>query len=311
MQISEEVRIRERIISSVEIASKCGQALSMREIDLLLPKQLVPANSRTVIQSDPVASKAVSVNDELVVLKGYENLFAERKLRERNAVRDQKAAKDFIDELVGGSPHVKLVAVCGSVAYGSAKDTDDIDLFLITKRNRMWLSLLRALVLARAFSLKAALVGGKANFCLSYIQDQEQFEEAMQKRRNPLFAREFLSLNVVRGSQYYTSLMRRLGWIRKIFPRLYTLKLGKQTKVQLNSPKNELLPIALDTLNLSIFSLLKIYLSFKAYLRNLKYLKQKKSKDVFEAVISKGSCIYTSRRYRELENMYSKQSFGM
>ena len=207
MQVSEEVRIRERIISSVEIASKCGKALSMREIDLLLPKQLKSINSRRIIQDDPVASKAVSINDELVVLKGYENLFVERQLRERNALRDRKIAKVFIDELIRSSPYIKLVAVSVSVAYGSTKDTDDIDLFLITRKNRMWLSFLRALVLARAFSMKASLVGGKANFCLSYIQGEKQFEKEMQKRRNPLFAREFLSLHVVRGNHYYNALM--------------------------------------------------------------------------------------------------------
>ena len=161
MQLSEEVRIRERLITSVEIASKCGQALSMSEIDLLLPEQLVSTNSRSIILDDPVASEAVSIDDGLVVLKGYEHLFKEKPLRERIALRDRKIAKTFINELVRHSPHIKLMAVCGSVAYGSPKDTDDIDLFLIAKKNRLWISFLKALILARGFSMKTSLVGGK------------------------------------------------------------------------------------------------------------------------------------------------------
>ena len=305
MQITNEFGANNRILLAVKIATQCGQAISMNEIALMLPRLIDSVSVQETIQNDPCISKSVSLEDGLVVLRGYEHLFSERTSREKVSRNYRGFAEAFIKELRRLSPYVKLMAVCGSVAYGSAKDSDDIDLFILTHENRMWLTLLKALLLARVFNIKAALNGAKTDFCLSYMQDQKNFEAEMIHHRNPLFAREFLSLYVIDGMDYFLDLLERRRWMCGIFPKLYESRTSHRSKDE--TPRmgfREGLPVY-DSINLFIYVLLGGFLRLKAFLRNLKYRKQRKTKDVFEAVITQGSCVYTSERYRELERLYN------
>ena len=305
-QNTDDARVKNRIVSTVEIASKCGYAISVDEIALLLPYEPEVANIQEIIQSDPNISISLSMEKELIVQKGYEHLFSERKFREDVSKRYLEIAKTFVDQLIRRSSYVKLMAVCGSVAYGSALRSDDIDLFLVTKKNRLWLSIFKALLFARAFSTKALIRGKKAEFCLSYAQDERHFEEEIMRHKSPLLAREFLSIHVLTGINYYSTLLARTNWIRNMFPRLRASKLIEQSKDEVSRTENEPQFKVNDVLNLFIYAVLRNYLSFKAFLRNMRYRKQHKMRDLFEAIITKGSCVYTSERYLELEKMYDQ-----
>jgi hypothetical protein len=197
------------------------------------------------------------------------------------------------------------MGICGSVAYGSAVESDDIDLFLITERNRLWLFLLRGLILARAFNFKAAINGKKTNFCLSYVTDEKHFEYVIKNNRSNLFARELLSTRVLIGKNYYNTLLKRANWIRQLYPKLYFSKLTTQQNENAAKSEGRFQTIINDILDLLVYEGLGNYLSLTAFLRNLRFRKQGKMRDLFGAKISKGSCVYTSEKYRELEKMYN------
>ena len=305
MQIINEFGARNRILLAVKIASQCGQAISMSEIALMLPRPVESTSVQETIQTDPCIAKSVSLEDGFVVAKGYESLFSERNSREKVSKNYRGIAEAFIKELRRRNPYMKLMAVCGSVAYGSAKCSDDIDLFILTEENRMWLTFFKALLLARIFNIKAAINGERTDFCLSYIQDKKSFEEEIIRRRNPLFAREFLSLYIIDGMNCYLELLERTSWMSDIFPKLYTLRMFDHIKNEGCGAKFRQRLQAGDSLNLFVYVLLGGFLRLKALLRNLRFRKQRKMKDVFEAKITQGSCVYTSKRYRELENLYN------
>ncbi len=169
----------------------------------------------------------------------------------------------------------------------------------------MWLTFFKALLLARIFNIKAAINGERTDFCLSYMQDKKSFEEEIIRRRNPMFAREFLSLFVIDGTDCYRELLERTSWMSDIFPKLYTLRMFDYSKNETCGTEFRQGPQAHDSINLFVYVLLGSFLRLKAFLRNLRFRKQRKTKDVFEAKITQGSCVYTSERYRELERLYN------
>ena len=310
MQIVNEFGARNRILLAVQIASQCGQAISTNEIALMLPLPMESKRVQETIQTDPCIAKSVILQDGFVVLKGYESLFSERISREKLSKNYRGTAEAFIRELRRRSPYMKLMAVCGSVAYGSAGCSDDIDLFILTEENRMWLTFFKALLLARIFNIKAAINGERTDFCLSYMQDKKSFEEEIMRRRNPLFAREFLSLYIIDGMSCYRDLLERTRWMSGIFPKLYSLRMFDHSKSDKCGKFRQEIQVQ-DSLNLFVYVLLGGFLRLKAFLRNLRFRKQRKMKDIFEAKITRGSCVYTSERYRELENLYnSSYSIG-
>lgn len=296
--------MRNQILSAIKIASRCGQAISIHEIDLMLqnPKQV--KSIEDFIQNDSLISKSVSFENKFVVLKGYENLFSERQPREIISKRYLEIARTFVNQLIKQSSRWKLIAVCGSVAYNSANASDDIDIFLITKKDRMWLCFIKALILARIFNIKASLNNKKINFCLSYVQDEECFMKEILNHRTYLLARELLSIRVLAGIKYYRFILSETSWIGDLFPKLYSSRHFKKSNYEKKQFNHKSPSLTSHMLDLLVFSILRRYLSLKAFLRNLAYKKQNRRKDVFESRISKCSCVYTSRKYRELEKMY-------
>ena len=292
-----------RINSIVSIASKCGQSISLKEICLMLAQELSEEDVSSIIQNSPDYAIHFSFDKGFVVQKGYEYLFSERKLRAKISKEYTQVAELFVRNLVRNNSNVRLVAVCGSVAYGSAKASDDIDLFIMARKNRLWIVFFKALLLARVYRLKASLVGQNTNFCLSYMQDESEFEKESQ-RKTALFARELLSIIVFCGKEFYRTLLVKTKWIEGFFPRLTALRLEQKEQNDVCFSRQESLPLLYDVVNLLIYVILGKYLQLKAFMRNLGFKKLKRNKDIFEAKITKGSCVYNSFRYKELEKMY-------
>ncbi len=138
-----------------------------------------------------------------------------------------QTAKIFADSLLKSKSYLRILAVCGSVAYGTAAEADDIDLFIVTQKNRMWLAFAKALLLARIMNTKGSIYGKPVNFCLSYVQDEKNFEE-IANHKSLLFAREFLSVKLLAGKKYYYELLNKEQWIKDSLPALYRLKQLKQ-----------------------------------------------------------------------------------
>src|SRR5208337_3677625 len=108
-------------------------------------------------------------------------------------------------------PFIRTVAVTGSVAYGSATKWDDIDLFIVTKRNRLWIS---ALLILRPSHLSL--------FCLSYVHDEQGFlKESQRNRSNALFARELLKAKPVAGAEEYRKILEGNEWVASFYSRPY------------------------------------------------------------------------------------------
>ncbi len=305
LQTTDNSRVKDLIVSFIEIASQCGCAMSIDEVALLLPHELELKDVREIVQSSPLISVSSGAEAELVVQKGYEHLFSERPYRNDVSRRYLETAKIFIDELARRSPQAKLIGVCGSVAYGSATTSDDIDIFFVTKKHRLWLSFIKALLLARAHSTKTLIKGGKSDFCFSYVEDEEHLEYEIKHRQTPLFAREFLSIHVNTGIDYYSTLLNGAKWMCHMYPRLCNAKLNELVDMKMSKPKLESRGFRiLDAADLFLYVIAREYLLLKAFSLNLKYRKQRRMKDTFEVIITKGSCVYNSSRYRELEKMY-------
>jgi len=214
-----------------------------------------------------------------------------------------QTAITFAHSLLGRRSYLKFFAVCGSVAYGVANENDDIDLFLVCQKNRMWLTLAKALLLARITNSTKKTNGKHPNFCLSYIADEKSFAKEVFNHKDLLFAREFLSAKVLAGQQFYYDILTQTEWIKQILPAFYSLKLSRKSGF---TATNEVYSHSLtsDIADTVLYALLGSYLQFKAFLRNLSFKKKGKFKDLFEAKITKGSCVYNSERYKELEKMY-------
>jgi predicted nucleotidyltransferase len=234
--------------------------------------------------------------------------------REQMSAAKLLSAAEFAVILTRLVPFIRTVAVTGSVAYGSASKWDDIDLFIVTKQNRLWLSAFMALVLVRIRKLLALRPPYLSPFCLSYVHDEQGFARESQKNRtNALFARELLKARPVAGVNHYRKILEENGWVANFYSKPYATRL-RQLENGISSletgSRND--PIAfsasffVDWAEALAFAFLSRYLQLRAYLTNLKLKSRGLEFRVFQPRLSAASCVYTSNFYRWLQGLWGQ-----
>lgn len=89
-------------------------------------------------------------------------------------------------------PYVRGIAVSGSLSKNYADENSDIDLFIITAKNRLWI----ARSIMHAFKKLTFLVNRQDYFCMNYYIDEQQLEI---REKSTYTAIEIVTLIPMRG----------------------------------------------------------------------------------------------------------------
>ena len=108
-------------------------------------------------------------------------------------------------------PYVRGVAISGSLSKNYADKKADIDFFIITKANRLWI----ARTILHLFKKSTFLLGRQHYYCMNYFVD----EEALQiPERNIYTATEVITLLPVAGSAAMDEFFEANAWSNELFP---------------------------------------------------------------------------------------------
>ena len=108
-------------------------------------------------------------------------------------------------------PFVKGVAVSGSLSKNFADKNSDIDFFIITEKNKLWL----ARTFMHCFKKIAMLFKKQDWFCMNYYVDEEMLQI---KERNIYTATEIATLLPLRGIRVFQEFFNHNAWSKKILP---------------------------------------------------------------------------------------------
>lgn len=129
-------------------------------------------------------------------------------------------------KLLSFFPQIKLVGLSGTVAMMNAKKNDDIDLFIITAKNRLWTGRLIAISIAkilgikrnRVISHKPLVIGQKDKVCLNLFFDEKKMEVPDHKKTEYV-AHEILQMKpLINKDNTYQRFLRENKWVYKLFP---------------------------------------------------------------------------------------------
>lgn len=230
--------------------------------------------------------------------------------REQASAAKLESAASFAKLLTRLVPFIRTIAVTGSVAYGSAEKWDDVDLFIVTERNRLWISTFWMLLQIRLYKILGMRASHLMPFCLSYLHDEEGFsKESRRSRTNPLFARELLKAKPVAGRETYRRILEDNKWVSEFYSAPYEEALRLlQSTAEANARQRDgptcpqsLLLAWLEGMS---YTLLSRYLRLRAYLTNLKLRSEGKHLRTFVPNVSPAACIYTSNFYRWLSSIW-------
>jgi predicted nucleotidyltransferase len=157
-----------------------------------------------------VASQSVYQFSNFYTLKNDYSLIARRYNGNKKAAEMIKIAATVGDMLIK-FPYVRGIAISGSLSKNFADENSDIDLFIITAKNRLWI----ARSLMHAFKKLTFLVNKQDYFCMNYYIDEAQLEI---KEKTIYTAIEVVTLIPLQGDTIIEQFYAANSWTRTYLP---------------------------------------------------------------------------------------------
>ncbi len=147
------------------------------------------------------------------------NLVVKRNHEEKQSVKYLTKAK-ILTSILKLIPWIKLVGISGGLAMENASKQDDIDLFIITSKNRLWIS--RLFILGTLSMVgqrrKVGEMGGKiaGKLCVNTLLEEDKLE---QSNKDIYLAHEVLQMKVLwQRDGVYQKYLEDNDWAFKFLP---------------------------------------------------------------------------------------------
>jgi len=201
--------IKENIIATLAYFDLFNYPLSRAEVFLFLNKKYDYQffdNALKCLLKDGIVYQF----DNFYCLKNDHYLIARRKEGNKKAIELIKIAEKVANLLVR-FPFVRGVAISGSLSKHFADEHSDIDLFIITSNNRLWM----ARTIMHCFKKLTFLVNKQHYFCMNYYIDEQQLEIA---EKNIYTAIEIGTLIPLQGDITFEKFYAANSWTRNFLP---------------------------------------------------------------------------------------------
>lgn len=114
-------------------------------------------------------------------------------------------------------PWIKMLSVTGAVAANNAEKDDDVDIFIITQKNRMWLSRFFVYLILKIINKYSQGEKEKRKFCCNLFVDETNIKWDKNKQ-NIYVAHEILSMHpLINRDEMYFRFVDANSWTLKFF----------------------------------------------------------------------------------------------
>jgi predicted nucleotidyltransferase len=168
------------------------------------------------------------IDDKIIFKLNSFYAITKKACRVERREKGNKKAKDIlikakkVSKFISQFPFVEAVFLSGSLSKGYFGENDDIDYFIVTKPNRLWVA--RTLLIAYK---KVFLLNSKKYFCVNYFMSTNALEI---EEKNRFTATEFVTLIPMSGNGVYKNLQQKNPWVSDYFPNYNTNKLSNPIK---------------------------------------------------------------------------------
>ena len=183
-------------LTSEDIRSFLAQQCSQTVVDEILTELL---NENVIYKTGAFYSLQ---NDPLLAKRRQEG--------NRRAVQQLGIAKK-VARILSHFPYVQAIAVSGSLSKYFADKKTDIDFFIITSVNRLWIARTLMHILK-----KFSYIAGKQHwFCMNYYIDELGIDIP---EKNIFTAMEIVTLLPMQGTNHFKNFIAANSWVNNYFP---------------------------------------------------------------------------------------------
>lgn len=183
--------------------------LTLDEICRFHADEVSPSAIHTSLEG-LVKDRAVFKLDEFFLLKNDLSAVEKRRIGNMLAIKHMKIA-GRVARLLAAFPYVKGIAVSGSLSKNFANEKTDIDFFIVTAANRLWI----ARTFMHLYKKLTFITGRQHWFCMNYYVDEAGLEIA---EKNIFTAMEIVTLVPMQGKSSLDNFISANSWVKKYFP---------------------------------------------------------------------------------------------
>jgi hypothetical protein len=183
-------------LTITEISDFCEQSLSEKELHQSLAY---------LLENHKIKRK----HDYYFLYDSKEDIIQERISNQANALLKHASVKKY-SRLIARFPFVKGVCISGSFSKGILTQEGDIDYFIITAPNRLWIC--RSLLILYK---KTILLNSRKNFCLNYFIDSKNLEIP---DKNTFVATEIKTLLPTYNQTLFKRFLNDNAWANEFLP---------------------------------------------------------------------------------------------
>lgn len=207
-----EPRIKKDILATLAYFNMFEYPLKKREIFLFLGR---PA----ALQDFESSLLALTEETAIFKLGEFYSLRDNYSIAERRRKGNEKAAEmlkkaEKAAEIISFFPFVKGVSVSGSLSKNFADENADIDFFIITDTNRLWI----ARSFLHLFKKFTFLTRNQHSYCMNYFVDEEGL---CILEKNIYTATEVATVLPMRGDHVFDKFYAANRWTKEFLPNNY------------------------------------------------------------------------------------------
>lgn len=123
--------------------------------------------------------------------------------------------------LLSKLPFIRLAAICNTLGYSNARKESDIDLFIITARNRIWTARLFATFLFQFFGWRPMPNKEQNKICLSFFVSEDNLDLKIATRGDSdVYFHFWLTTLLPMYDQggHYLNLLKANDWLKRYLP---------------------------------------------------------------------------------------------
>lgn len=204
--------IKTHILSTLAYFDIFDYPLKKREIFLFLPVASGEAEVELALH-DLLSTFTIFKLDEFYSIKNNYSIIKRRNDGNRKA-NQLLATAEKVSSLLSKFPYIRGIGISGSLSKNFADENSDIDFFIITKRNRVWITRTFLYLL-----LRVAMVLKKDHlFCINYFIDEDQL---VIEEKNIYTATEIVTLLPMYGSEIMNKFFSANAWTKEYLPNNY------------------------------------------------------------------------------------------
>lgn len=218
----------ECIINTLSYFDVFDYPLTFPEIKkyLCCPQDISDAELYDIIQ-------AISVIQEQ---NGFYYFLGRSQLVEKRTERNERSFQKFtkakiIGKILSAIPTIQYIGVSGSLSMNNAAESDDIDLFLVTHKNTLWITRLLVNTLLFIMRQKRGRLqkNVKDKICPNMFMQRDSL--AFQKKKRTVYtAHELIQMKTLfNRNNTYELLLSKNKWIYKLLPNVESVSMREKS----------------------------------------------------------------------------------